>query len=103
MDMIIRELMAIDQQARSEVHQAEEKQAQEKLRISQEKQDLHAQYVRRVQEKLNGFRQEAEKQFAEEMKRVEAGHQKDLAALETLFKKNESRLVEEIVSKCVGS
>jgi hypothetical protein len=103
MDMIIRELIAIDQQARNEVHRAEEKQAREKIRISQEKADLREQYARRVREELDSFRQEAEKQFAEDINRAKADCQRDLAALEALFEKNESRLAEEIVNHCIHS
>ncbi|MDR1206249.1 MAG: hypothetical protein LBL26_12370 [Peptococcaceae bacterium] len=103
MDMIIRELMAIDQRARDEVHQAEEKQAQEKIRISQEKEELREQYARQVREELDAFRQEEEKWFAEKMIRVEAGYQKDLAALEALFKENEEQWAEEIVNQCIHS
>jgi hypothetical protein len=103
MDMIIRELMAIDQQARDEVHQAEEKQDQEKIRISREKEELREQYASRVREKLDAYRQEEEKQFAEKMTHIEAAHRKDLAALESLFKENERQWTEEIVNQCIHS
>jgi hypothetical protein len=101
MDAIIRELMAIDQQARNQVRQAREDQAQEQIRISQEKDDLREQYARRVRETLDAFRQETERQLAGALERLETGYRQDLAALDALFEKNQRQWTETIVHDCL--
>jgi hypothetical protein len=102
MDRIIRELVAIDQQARNQVCLAEEEQAQEKFRISQEKEELREQYARHIRESLENMRRETDKQFAEEFKRMEADYQNDLAVLETQFQDNGRQWAEDIVNRCLS-
>jgi ribulose bisphosphate carboxylase small subunit len=101
MDAIIRELTAMDRQAKNQVRQALEDQAQEKIRISQEKEDLREQYAQRVRETLDDFRQKTEQEFTRALERLETDYQQDLAALDAWFEKHRRQWTETIVRDCL--
>ena len=101
MDHIIRELVAIDRQARQRVQDAQSKRAQEKAAITQEKEQLRERYLHRTQQKLDILEKRADEEAQRELAELEAHYQQVGRELADAFARQRGQWQEEIVARCL--
>lgn len=100
MDNIIRELVAIDRQARQKVADARQRHTSEKELIAQEKAQLGERYLHRTQQKLEIIRRHAQEQAQSAREALEKDYGARQQALCDAFAQQGDQWLEQIVCRC---